>query len=348
MPAWPLSWLSCCTRESSELSGARPVRLHLPFGKCRGLEDKQEFFDCAETNEDLFRLRSDISIASTPSTRIPESEGGISFSSSGWQDTRLSQPEAVGAGEVAKAMELLRRTRRVFLERNADAGAEGPEMEWANLETARRLWRACEGNKPRADRAFLQAMEIRYRDRELYTTLRFQKCCDMRIIGYDRDKRPVVYFCAASQKEGLAFMKDQFIASLEAASRMSSAGSDGQVILIVDMHGLNSRLNADFRAVTDLAETLGCVFAERMRRIIIVDFSSAAQTLWWIVKPFLSQVTQQKFSFVGANKAKILCRDELEEGTATTAIQSFEVNRADVPEEVRERHNMQSTVPFVL
>lgn len=219
-------------------------------------------------------------------------------------------------------------------------------MDWANMATARRLWRACEGNERRADKAFLQAMEIRLRDRALYTTLRFQKCCDMRIIGYDQEKRPVVYFCAASQTEGLGSMKDQFIASLEAASRMSSNCADGQLVLIVDMHGLQTRLNADFSAINDLAETLGCVFAERMRRIIIVDFSSAAQTLWWIIKPFLSHVTQRKFSFVCAKKAKELCRDELDQGTPKAAIESFEVNREDVAEQTREMHNERTTVPF--
>ena len=64
-------------------------------------------------------------------------------------------------------------------------------------------------------------MEFRLRDRRLYTTLRFeaffeefpemdtwhdmtcldhtisdaQKRCDMRIIGFDKESRPVLYFC---------------------------------------------------------------------------------------------------------------------------------------------------------
>lgn len=343
---WPSTWFQCCTQDSSDSSRVAPARLGLPFGKCRGLDEEDEFFDCAETDADLCRLRSDISIASTPSTRIPESYGGISFNS-GWHQTSSPCLEEVGdPTEIANAMALLGRTRRSFSERNPQASPEGPEMDWANMATARRLWRACEGNERRADKAFLQAMEIRLRDRALYTTLRFQKCCDMRIIGYDQEKRPVVYFCAASQTEGLGSMKDQFIASLEAASRMSSNCADGQLVLIVDMHGLQTRLNADFSAINDLAETLGCVFAERMRRIIIVDFSSAAQTLWWIIKPFLSHVTQRKFSFVCAKKAKELCRDELDQGTAKAAIESFEVNREDVAEQTREMHNERTTVPF--
>lgn len=30
------------------------------------------------------------------------------------------------------------------------------------------------------------------------------------------------------------------------------------------------------------------VFAERLCRIVVVDFSAAAQTIWWMLKPFLS------------------------------------------------------------
>ena len=41
-------------------------------------------------------------------------------------------------------------------------------------------------------------MELRLRDRRLYTSLDFEKNCDMRIIGYDREKRPVLYFCVGA------------------------------------------------------------------------------------------------------------------------------------------------------
>ena len=329
---WPSDWTSglfCCT---SEAPRSTPLRLpHLELG-CR----KDEFFDCVETNEDLKRLRSDISVASTPSTRVPESEGGLSPS--------ISAYSLASSHEEVKAMALLERTRRSFLERNPSAGADGPEMAWANDETARRIWGACEGNQRRADKAFLQAMEFRLRDRRLYTTLRFEKRCDMRIIGFDKESRPVLYFCALSQKDWLSSITDQFLATFEAARRMSS--TDGRIVCIVDMHGLQARLNADYTAVKDLADSMGCVFAERMCRIILVDFSTAAQTIWWMLKPFLSEVTQRKFSFISARKAKDLVLNELEEATARKVIKSFEVNRSDLSDAERERHNELSTVPF--
>lgn len=195
------------------------------------------------------------------------------------------------------------------------------------------------------NKAFLQAMEIRLRDRRLYTTLQFEKRCDMRIIGYDKENRPVLYFCALSQKDWLSSIKDQFLATFEAARRMSS--TDGRIVCIVDMYGLQPRLNADYTAVKDLADSMGCVFAERMARIIIVDFSTAAQTIWWMLKPFLSEVTQRKFSFISARKAKDLVLNELEEATVKKVLKSFEVNRSELSDGDRERHNELTTVPFL-
>mmetsp|Transcript_132983 Transcript_132983/g.315160 ORF Transcript_132983/g.315160 Transcript_132983/m.315160 type:complete len:354 (-) Transcript_132983:60-1121(-) len=337
---WPSSWLLCCTTKREPSSSVLPVRLLL---SCKGIEE--EYFDCAETHDDLRRVRSDISIASTPSTCVPESESGFStqFYFNQTEHTPV-QVSDMDPSDVVLALDLMDRTRRIFLEKHPHAGADGPEMQWANEDTARRIWRACEGNQRRADNTFLQAMGIRLRDRKLYTTLEFEKRCDMRVIGYDKDKRPVLYFCALSQRDGLAQIRDQFLATFEAARRMASS-ADGRMVCIVDMHGLQTRLNADFTAVNDLAETLGTVFAERMSRIIIVDFSYAAQTVWWMLKPFLSEVTQRKFSFVGAEKAGDLVRNELDEATARKVVKSFEVNRASL-DKAREAHNEQTTIPF--
>eukprot|EP00439_Symbiodinium_sp_Y106_P043251 s2824_g5.t1 len=55
---WPSTWFQCCTQDSSDSSRVAPARLGLPFGKCRGLDEEDEFFDCAETDADLCRLRS--------------------------------------------------------------------------------------------------------------------------------------------------------------------------------------------------------------------------------------------------------------------------------------------------
>eukprot|EP00435_Cladocopium_sp_Y103_P044643 s567_g12.t1 len=301
---WSSDWtygLLCCTSEAHQ-SRKAPIGLPLshsePYWKCK----EDQFFDCVETNEDLYRLRSDSSGASTPSTRLPdtefaESEGGLSPSISSYSLASLD--------EEVKAMGL-------------------PEMAWANDDTARRMWAACEGNQRRADKAFLQAMEIRLRDRRLYTTLQFEKRCDMRIIGYDKENRPVLYFCALSQKDWLSSIKDQ----LESKMMGESAGCLRQT-------------------VKDLADSMGCVFAERMARIILVDFSTAAQTIWWMLKPFLSEVTQRKFSFISARKAKDLVLNELEEATAKKVLKSFEVNRSELSDLDRERHNELTTVPFL-
>jgi len=103
--------------------------------------------------------------------------------------------------------------------------------------------------------------------------------------------------------------------------------ADGQIILLIDMHGLRASLNADYQAIKELAQTMGCVFAERLHRIVLVDFSSAAQTMWWMLKPFLSAATQQKFAFLSFRNALRLCDEELHEETAKRVQDSMKVNR---------------------
>lgn len=66
-----------------------------------------------------------------------------------------------------------------------------------------------------------------------------------------------------------------------------------------------------------------------------------------MLKPFLSEVTQRKFSFISARKAKDLVLNELEEATVKKVLKSFEVNRSELSDGDRERHNELTTVPFL-
>lgn len=49
----------------------------------------------------------------------------------------------------------------------------------------------------------MKAIECRVRERELFQSMRCQVACDMRIIGRDRENRPVIYLSARSQSEHL-------------------------------------------------------------------------------------------------------------------------------------------------
>jgi len=360
--SWP--WNFCCTAREPG-NGAKGLSDLLPaispFRK--EVEEEPEacdFFECAETFQELdylrevekldqirFRARSySKSSILTTSTTEPEREPSISGRQSSVCSGSSSGLEAVGTKDLAEAMALLEATRQRFQEAYPKEGKDCPEMEWANLGTARRMVQACEGDDDRARRSFFQAMELRLRDREVYTTLVHEKHCDLRIIGHDKHHRPVIYFCAHNQRNGIRAIRDQLLAHFEGACRMAEDG-DGQINFVVDMYGLRPTLFSDYQAIKDLAQSLGAVFAERIHRIVIVDFSSAAQTIWWMLKPFLSPVTQRKFSFSSFHHALQLCRDELDEETAKRVQASMEVNRdEDASSQSREKHAELTTVPL--
>merc|ERR1712232_487325 len=138
-------------------------------------------------------------------------------------------------------------------------------------------------------------------------------------------EHPVIYMCARSQTTPLRTIMDQIVVTMEAACRLTS--DEGTLVFVIDMHGLRSHLNMDFAALKDLADILGTVYAERIFKIIIVDFSSAANAAWWMLKPMLRPATREKFYFVGERKAKELIREMFDTATCQCICTSLDVNR---------------------
>lgn len=201
-----------------------------------------------------------------------------------------------------------------------------PELEeWTTVETCRRFLRAVQGDEATAQNMLVKAIECRLRDRQLYATLVCEVVCDCRVIGRDIDRRPTVYMCAGSQRRPLREMVPQVLLAFEAAVRLSR--SDGQIVLIADMHNFTPSLNMDVVALKDLAATFGTVFADRLNCILIVDFSFVAQSLWAMMKPMLSERTRKKINFVAESKARVIARERLTTPTCDRILSAFDINR---------------------
>jgi hypothetical protein len=306
--------------------------------------DKSEdwaFFDCVETEEELATLlRSSFAAEHgchrlEGSPQLPqrgETGPGRGDCCSDFGTRDCSHVDLVAARAV------LERTREQWVERMArlvprsgpagkgtDKGMGSPELDWATLSTADRMLRAMSGDVQKAVAMFLQALELRQRDRQLYQSMHCEPRSDLRIIGRDALEHPTVYMCAGSQQEPLRAIRDQCVVTFEAACRLTS--DQGRVFFIFDMHGLSPKLNWDPLAMKDLADTLGTVYAERILRIMIVDFSRAAQAIWYVLKPMLAPATREKFNFVGRDKAERLCRQYFDDEVFERIQQSFEINR---------------------
>lgn len=206
-----------------------------------------------------------------------------------------------------------------------EATSSQPELEWATLDAARRMLKANVGNVQKAIDMLESALEMRQRDRTLFSTLRCEARSDTRVITRDLGGHPVVYFCSRSQQEPLQYMRDQFVVTFEAACKLTS--EMGQVSFIVDTTGLRMSLNMDPSAIKDISEVLGTIYAERIFTVTVIDFSWAAQILWKMLKPLLSQKTQDKFFFVPATTAKEMFIKNYDEEAYDRISKTMEINR---------------------
>merc|ERR1740123_1183812 len=217
----------------------------------------------------------------------------------------------------------------------------------ATLTTARRYLRSAFGENKLAVKMFVQALELRKRDRKLFQTMRFESQSDVRIMGRDLEGHPLIYICWRSQTQPIALLRDQLIVTLEAAFQLS--GEKGKIAYIFDMHGLQPGLNTNPTILKELVDIFGTVFADTICRVTMVDFSRAAQALWWMLKPLMAETTKQKFSFVTKAQARETCRAQLSDELYQAVCKTFEINRDknSTPEE-RAEHARRTTMYNIL
>lgn len=201
-----------------------------------------------------------------------------------------------------------------------------PEIdEWATVDVAKRMLRATAGDEAMATQMLLSAVGLRVRDRRLIRSMQCKIACDARIIAKDLEDRPTVWMSAKSQSEPLKEIRDQLVLAFEACCQMQK--EEDTVNIIADMTGFNARLNLDVFTLKELSDSLGTVYADKIHKIVVVDFSRAAQMVWMTIKPLMSARTQQKFAFVNAAEAKKLLQQFYDAEDYKRIVSSFEVNR---------------------
>jgi len=317
--------MACCVVRGSDDEALAPA--------CDMLDEDLAFFDCAENSFDLEALSRGEPlpnvlhhVTAVHSPAVPSSPGGkrpfprMSGSLCGADLHHRDCADLAGAQAVLQKAREEWCQRMVQLRKEAEA-----DLEWANLPTAIRMLRANIGDVQKAVKMFVQALELRSQHEQLFRTMRCENRSDIRIIGRDLEGHPVVYMCARSQTESLAVMRDQVLVTFEAACRL--AGDLGTIAFVIDMHGLQPHLYMDFKAMKGLTDMLGTVFAERICRITIVDFSRAAQALWWALKPMLAPATKEKFAFVNQAQARVFCKPLVDESLYNDLCRSMEINR---------------------
>mmetsp|Transcript_2431 Transcript_2431/g.5208 ORF Transcript_2431/g.5208 Transcript_2431/m.5208 type:complete len:361 (-) Transcript_2431:161-1243(-) len=328
----PRAWLLCCSTRSKDETD----NLKASFENAA-----QDFYDCAESPEELAHFRAGAHNPQQHNQARPVTRLRVEL------EENPHESRHCGCGDAADftaVMAVLERAQEEFSKRMQEFSndisdfAKGcPELEWATPSTARRMLKANIGNDQKAVKMLVQALEHRARDRQLFQTLSCEAPSDMRIIAFDLEEHPVIYMCGLNQKGDLRALRDQILVTFEAACKLAS--EEGRVVFIFDMHGLKPHLNMDVQVLKDLAGILSTVFAERIARIAVLDFSRAAQTIWWLLKPLLSPETREKFAFVSSQEARRKLKEDFDQATFDKINLTLDVNRdSRLSQEEREIH----------
>jgi hypothetical protein len=212
-----------------------------------------------------------------------------------------------------------------------------PELdEWTSSEHAERMLRAEVQDESIATERLIKAIECRVRGREIYSTLLCNVVVgDCRVIGRDKERRTVMYWCAKSQRCPLKSLIPQILITIEAAIKLTEA-SDCKICLIADMHNFTASHNLDYSAFKEIGEFLGSVYADRLCYVMVVDFSTVVKMAWSLVKPLMNKRTHAKISFVSEEEARNSLLSKMEKPTYTRIETAFDINR-DVTSTAAER-----------
>jgi len=207
--------------------------------------------------------------------------------------------------------------------------------QWITRKTAKRMLNAADGDMTDASRMLNSAVELRIRDRHL---LKGQRCAvgsNLCVLGYDQERRPVIFISMKSVTMPLISWWEQLILTFDKAASYCD-GEFGQFILVGDMHSFAPRKFMDKAAGKEIQSRLSSVFANRLYLVIVVDFSRIATTCWMLMKPMLKEKTRKKFAFVSLAEARRMIEKDLEPGTSKRICDLFDKSRdaAVTPDEL--------------
>lgn len=169
--------------------------------------------------------------------------------------------------------------------------------EYCSRDFCGRLLRKCKGDVQKSAAMLEKALIWRQQHERLLTLREFKEAGDMRIIGSDKEGRPIIYQCARNQLLPGSQGFDQYVVRMLQAVDVMPAGVS-TMTHIWDVHGMRIMLNLNPAAILALLRVFEAYFAERMHQLIVVDRPRSAQFLIDAVWPRLPESTRQKVVFL--------------------------------------------------
>jgi len=178
----------------------------------------------------------------------------------------------------------------------ADVHSQFPDgsAQWVTKFDAQRLLVATEGDVALARSKLAHA--VQWKRGTLNSWLAADNEREVRVIARGHQQRPLCYHCAAHQQWGDVLAANWACCFDKAIS--SSRDPLAQVDLIVDCTGFSLRMNMSISGWLKLAPSMDSFFAERIHRVIVLDFPGIAEFLWAGIRPLLAPKTANKVIFV--------------------------------------------------
>jgi hypothetical protein len=169
--------------------------------------------------------------------------------------------------------------------------------EWMTARDALRLLDAAQGNQDLAWKKLETAAEWKRSTLDRWQReVKDPKWTEPRVISEDERGRPVIYSCAVHQVQG-DHIPSALALAIENAVRRSG-DPETQVSVLLDCRGFQLSMNLDLRPIVSLAPSFDSYFAERLRRVYVIDHPAFGHYIANFVSSLLPPRTRQKVHFV--------------------------------------------------
>jgi len=164
-------------------------------------------------------------------------------------------------------------------------------------------------------------------NKDLLTKRQCRRTWDLRVIGADQARRPMLYCCFQSQTEAVGRGSvEQFVVNTLAAIDNMPPGVE-TATHIWDMHGMKWHLNLNPAGLLGVVDAIEGYFVGRLHKMVIIEMPGFARFLKEAVWPLLPARTKQKVLFMSYDEAAAHMRRECDAKTAERVLGAMARNR---------------------
>ncbi|KAM7533654.1 hypothetical protein Aperf_G00000122501 [Anoplocephala perfoliata] len=150
----------------------------------------------------------------------------------------------------------------------------------------------------------------------------------MRQIGFDKSGCPIVYSCFSQASATGLSSDDTVLHCVQVLEnvRRSFKGAATQLIIVFDCTGMTLPCCNPYLG-KQVMNVFSNYYPERLGKILVVNYMTIFQQVWYAVKQFLDPVTASKMTFIQPDKLKEELREICNESTADWLETEIQLNK---------------------